>query len=163
MNAVRDSGKDLRFCFLQGQSGSVFVRSTSAGEVPAETVSVPLRGRRQLYLQQGELLNASGGQPEKPREEDGKAAAKVKERDGPMRRDECGQFGLHALHRGPLLTADVLQRKKKKKKAIVAQRKRGKNPRRGLPISFCFLSLQHAQLCCFQNLSSHFISLCWTW
>lgn len=100
------------------------MRSASAGEFPAETVSVPLRGRRQLHLQQRELLNASGGQAEKPREKDGKAAVKVKERDGPLRSDKCGHFW---ISRTSSRTSSHHRcfANNNKKKAIVAQKSEG--------------------------------------
>lgn len=41
------------------------MRPPSAGEVSAETVSVPLGGRRQVHLQQGELLEGRPGRPGK--------------------------------------------------------------------------------------------------
>lgn len=45
---------------IQDQGGGVPVRPPPAGQVSAETVSVPLGGRRQVHLQQGELLGPAG-------------------------------------------------------------------------------------------------------
>lgn len=45
------------------------MRPASAGEISAETVSVPLRGRRQVHLQQRELLNPDDNQKNRERDE----------------------------------------------------------------------------------------------
>lgn len=57
--------------FTQDQGRGVPVWPPSAGQVSAETMSVPLRGRRQVHLQQGELLGPVSTQATQGRPKEG--------------------------------------------------------------------------------------------
>lgn len=75
------------------------MRTASAGEISGETESLPLRGRRQVHLQQRELLKSAGGQPER-----GKPAAR-----GVFRQQQAGRFTEADLNNGSctFYTTDV--------------------------------------------------------